>query len=198
MVGVLTSQALGAKMREAMYAQHQQKLERENLKIQLKLRKSQLEGLRLQAAELRDQRIATALAKQEAVVKNKRATAAQKDAAIAQYKLEEMQAETEYQKTMNDLEIEELSIEGQLQTLGESQSMTAWNIASATSMTVGGLGSLVAKSGTLLTIMTMVSTVLQAMPALIALATKAQQKHNDKTLIGALLAEAEGLAKFWP
>ena len=65
-------------------------------------------------------------------------------------------------------------------------------------MTVGGFGSLVTQSGTFLTIMTVISTLLQAMPALIALATKAQEKHNDKTLIGALLAEAEGLAKFWP
>jgi uncharacterized phage infection (PIP) family protein YhgE len=49
-----------------------------------------------------------------------------------------------------------------------------------------------------LAILTIVAGVLKVMPALIGFATKAQEKHNDKTLFGAILAEAEGLAKFWP
>ena len=125
MAGVLVSQALGAKMREAMYAQYQQTLEKENLKIKLKLKKAQLNSLRLQADEVRQKRLAVAEAKLQAVLEDENATEAEKALAKTRHKMDVEKAEGEYQKTINDLKSVEISIEGQLQTLGESQSMNA-------------------------------------------------------------------------
>lgn len=194
----LITQGLTAKIQEIAYAKQQQKIERAALKIKLKLRKSQIEELKLEKKKTLEDKKQNIQEEYAGKIK-----AANGDATkIALLKAEEKTAlaaaEATYNAEILDLEAEEYSIESQLTQLETSRLQGAMGVASATATTAGLFGGLLGDSMTFMTIMSVISGILQLIPTFINIATIAQKKQNKEALKGALLSEAGGLAKFWP
>lgn len=198
----LILQGATAKMNEVLYSKEQQRIEKENLKLQVKLARLTLEDRKAQvlktkelreqaAAREKDAKIATAMA-------DGKLTTEEEAAIEAEYQLEINKIGLEAQSDLNKLKQEEIQLTYQEQQLGLTNANTAWNIASAVTMTAGMFGGLVDSSGTFMTILSSISGILQIIPTFIQIATLRQKKQNKELLKGAILSEASGLAKFWP
>ena len=194
---ILTS-TLATKISENMQARAQQKLQQASLKLQLQERKQQIENLKTEIDQTKEKKKQNALDKLNAVLNDENASAAQKAAAEAEYNAELLKIENDYTKEINALKIDEIAVNGQLAELGVKQQSVAWDIASATATTAGMFGGLLGDSMGLMTIMSVISGILQVIPTFIQLATMAQKRQNKELTKGAILSEAGGLAKFWP
>lgn len=208
----LVTQGLTAKIQEQIYAKEQHKIEKENLKIRLEERKAQIKLLKTEYEQTAEAEKQAAAAKKEAKITaakvtlgKKNATELQKQQALAEisaaeaeYEAQEKAINLAYTTKINDLRIEELSIESQLNSLEVSRERLGWNIASATTMAAGATGGMLTKSTGLLFVFSALSGVLQLIPTFINLATLAQKKQNEETKKGALYSVAGGLAKIWP
>ena len=196
----LILQGVTAKINEVLYSKEEQRIEKENLKLQVKLARLTLDDRKAQVLKTKELREQAALRKKDAKIatamRDGTLSEAEQAAIEAEYNLEIHKAGLEAQQDLNKLQQEEIQLTYQEQQLGLSNANTAWNIASAVSMTAGMFGGLVDDSGTFMTILSIISGILQIIPTFIQIATLRQKKQNEELLEGAILSEANGLAKF--